>query len=339
MKQKLAAGKRILLVENDAGTAEMYQKILEGAGYRVKTADCCEAALAAVHEAAAPAGPSESGIDLVLLEIELGKGIDGAETARRILKRKELPLLFLSGHNDEERVARAADVPRFGYVLKQSGTAVLLSSIESALSLHSIIREKELRLKEIHHRVKNDLLFVSSLFQIQDSLAGDGTHRKVFEKAHNRLSVMMRVYDQLNDGHHGGMVSVKEMMEQLFKSIHCGKEGAAPIFDLHINDFLLPSRTGVALGIIANELVCNTMKYGFKKSGEPGRGSLSVRRPEEGTIELVVRDSGPGFPDPPAQRRDGGFGFTVIHALAGQYNGFVELKNDNGAVARVVLEG
>jgi PAS domain S-box-containing protein len=131
----------ILLVEDERIVALMEKKTLEGFGYSVLTASSGEEA----EEAAC-------GVDLVLMDIDLGSGIDGTEAARRILSRRNLPIVFLTAHSERECVEKVRGITRYGYVIKNSGDFVLQSSIEMAFELfaaHEKMRADEARLETL----------------------------------------------------------------------------------------------------------------------------------------------------------------------------------------------
>lgn len=118
---------RILLVEDEPVTAITTQRMLEKHGYRVAAAPDGEGALAMF---------SAQLFDLVLMDIDLGEGMDGTETARRMLERQDVPLIFLSSHTEPEIVDRTEAISSYGYVVKNSGETVLLASIRMAFRLY-----------------------------------------------------------------------------------------------------------------------------------------------------------------------------------------------------------
>jgi len=133
--------KTILLVDDESLIALSTKLGLQDAGYRVL--------VAASGEEAVEAALAEEGPDLVLMDIDLGPGIDGTEAARRILERRRLPIVFLSSHSESSYVAKVRGLTRYGYVSKDAGGFVLLSSIEMAFELfdaHERLRESESRL-------------------------------------------------------------------------------------------------------------------------------------------------------------------------------------------------
>ncbi len=131
--------KTILLVEDDTITAAIETKGLEQVGYRVVRADSGEAAMELIDKAG-------KHIDLILMDIDLGSGMDGTETAKKILENHDLPILFLSAHTEKEIVAKTETITNYGYVVKNSSFPVLDASIKMAFKLFDA--QKTSRLKE-----------------------------------------------------------------------------------------------------------------------------------------------------------------------------------------------
>ncbi|NBF40424.1 MAG: PAS domain S-box protein [Spirochaetes bacterium] len=120
--------KRLLLVEDEAIIALSEARLLRSHGYEVATASSGEEAIAAVD--------SDPDISLVLMDIDLGAGIDGTDAAEDILERHDVPIVFLSSHTEPEVVEKTEGITSYGYILKNSGEAVLLASIRMAFRLH-----------------------------------------------------------------------------------------------------------------------------------------------------------------------------------------------------------
>lgn len=128
--------KTILLVEDEAVTARIETHKLTSYGYRVKHTQTGEHAVDMVCRQGEP-------VDLILMDIDLGAGIDGTEAARRILQNRDIPVVFLSSHTELEIVEKTEKITSYGYVVKQSGITVLDASIKMAFKLHdSKMKEK-----------------------------------------------------------------------------------------------------------------------------------------------------------------------------------------------------
>lgn len=123
-----AIEKSILLVEDDVITAFKEIKQLQNYGYNIVHADSGEAALELVHN-------PENLIDLILMDIDLGEGIDGTQAAEEILQDREVPIVFLSSHTSHDIVERTEKITSYGYVVKDTGIVVLDASIKMAFKL------------------------------------------------------------------------------------------------------------------------------------------------------------------------------------------------------------
>ena len=122
--------KTILLVEDEVLIAMQEAKQLEKEGYRVIRAHSGEDAVAMVKKAS-------NTIALILMDINLGAGIDGTQAAQEILKENDIPILFLSSHTEPEVVAKTEKITSYGYVVKSSSPTVLFASIKMAFKLHA----------------------------------------------------------------------------------------------------------------------------------------------------------------------------------------------------------
>ncbi|MDQ7827156.1 MAG: PAS domain S-box protein [Candidatus Eremiobacteraeota bacterium] len=134
-KMNVTARKKLLLVEDQKVISIVEAQVIKRNGYEVTTVSSGEDSVEAVK--------TDPSIDLVLMDIELGEGIDGTEAARRILEIRSLPIVFLTSHSEREMVEKVRGITRYGYVIKNSGDFVLLSSIEMALELFYAHRRTE----------------------------------------------------------------------------------------------------------------------------------------------------------------------------------------------------
>ena len=126
--------KRILLVEDETLIAMSVAEELRKEFFSVETRGSGESAVEMISE-------SPDAVDLILMDINLGRGIDGTEAARRILAIRNIPVLFLSSHNENEIVTRTESITSYGYILKSSGITVLSASIRMAFRLNDALME------------------------------------------------------------------------------------------------------------------------------------------------------------------------------------------------------
>jgi PAS domain S-box-containing protein len=162
--------KRVLLVEDEALIAVGEMSNLQDYGYDAVHVLHGEKAIETINAADPP-------FDLVLMDVDLGKGIDGPETARRILKLHDLPIIFLSSHTSREVVETTELISSYGYVVKSSSITVLNASIKMAFSLH------EARLK-----IERDALKIASHQQALE--VSEIRYRSLFESAKDDIIIL-----------------------------------------------------------------------------------------------------------------------------------------------------
>jgi PAS domain S-box-containing protein len=201
--------------------------------------------------------------------------------------------------------------------------------------VRSLLAEKELILREVHHRLKNNLNSIGDFLDLQGAAAADGASREVLNKASLRVRSMLLLYDKLYKSAGILRLSVADYIPELVDRVTANFALAASIeVRKDIEAFELEAKILQPLGIIVNELLTNAMKYAFV-----GRraGSLAVTaRAEGGRAVLTVEDDGVGLPDSVSLDRPSGFGLTLVAELSAQIRGRARLERGRGT--RIVLE-
>ncbi|XDD45504.1 PAS domain S-box protein [Leptospira sp. WS39.C2] len=150
----IIADKSILLVEDEAILALYEKNQLEQGGYKVTHVSNGENAIQLMKN-------NESPFDLILMDIDLGKGLDGTETATHILNHKEIPIVFLSSHTEREIVKKTESITSYGYVVKNSGFTVLDASIKMAFKLfeaNELTKSKKEHLETVLHSIGDGVI-------------------------------------------------------------------------------------------------------------------------------------------------------------------------------------
>ncbi len=198
-----------------------------------------------------------------------------------------------------------------------------------------LLEEKELVLKEVHHRIKNNLGAVESMLRLQAGLRTDPETRTALEDAAGRVIGMEVLYDRLYRSEDFGSLSIREYLESLIPEIvRCHARSPGIRASVTAEDIPLDARTLSALGILVNELATNALKHAFPDREE---GNLSVRAARAGDrIRVVLADDGVGLPETVSLDSSSGFGMRLVGMLAGQLNGEIRVERDRGT--RFVLE-
>ena len=191
-------------------------------------------------------------------------------------------------------------------------------------------REKEVILREICHRVKNNLQVVESLLRIKSRSLADTTARGAFDNSMQRIRVMAMVHEHFYQTPNLDGVSLVAYLRGLIDgalAAHPGKPGKAK-FELDVEEFSLPLDVAIPFGLLMNELLSNCLEHGLPK-GSAGKIHVSVRRTANG-VRLVIKDNGIGLPEgfDPARRTT--MGLKLASGLARQLGGTLNFASSGG---------
>ncbi|PKN08721.1 MAG: hypothetical protein CVU73_05595 [Deltaproteobacteria bacterium HGW-Deltaproteobacteria-8] len=191
-----------------------------------------------------------------------------------------------------------------------------LAEEEVRRSLH----EKEILLKEIHHRVKNNLQIISSLLFLQAEYVIDPQDRSMFEESQKRISAMALVHEELYDSRDLSSVDMGDYVSRLVERVVASSDTSVRM-EFDVEDMRLPVTQSIPCGLVLNEMIMNAVKHAFK-SGREGRLRVSLLR-RGGQAELAVEDNGPGLPTDFNLESSATLGLTLITSLARQLGGSV----------------
>jgi len=195
--------------------------------------------------------------------------------------------------------------------------------------IRSLLREKELLLREVHHRIKNFMNTVCGLINLQKESTREQAAVKSLEDASNRVQNMMLLYDKLYQSTDFRQIPVKDYIPQLVDEIIDNFPNRSQVKIIkQVDDFIIDGKILQPLGIIINELITNIMKYAFKGRS---KGLITVKASREGDrIILEVRDNGVGMPEPVNYKNITGFGLMLVEMLTEQIGGTLRIERDNG---------
>ncbi|GAB6126656.1 sensor histidine kinase [Humidesulfovibrio idahonensis] len=204
---------------------------------------------------------------------------------------------------------------------------------EAEQVVRAALHEKTVMLKELHHRVKNNIQIVSSLLTLQAEYVVDPRDRVLFEESRKRLKTMSMVHEHLYASADLSSVDMRGYVEQLVRTL---VEGARPPVrtEFVLEDVRLPIIQCVPCGLLLNELVMNALKHAFAQAEDP---LLRVAlRPEGDDLVLAVEDNGPGLPEGFDLGGHGTLGLLLMGSLAQQLHGSLTAENGEPG-ARFVL--
>lgn len=199
--------------------------------------------------------------------------------------------------------------------------------------------ENETLLKEIHHRVKNNLQVISSLLDLQSDNISDQAALSAVEDGQSRVKAMALIHQNLYQNKSAGSISFRDYCGQLTKQLAAVYSFGKKIeVIVEIGEVSLDIDTAIPLGLILNELVSNSYKHAFEEEMD---GEIKIRLEilNEGEYCLIIKDNGPGLEDDFNISKTKSLGLRLVHRLSRQLYGKVEYIKDNGANFQVYFKG
>ena len=201
------------------------------------------------------------------------------------------------------------------------------------------LKEKEVLLKEIHHRVKNNLAVISSLFYLQSNYLHDERMKAIMQQSQDRVHSMAMVHESLYSHDNLAEVDFAEYVASLGARLVAsyGMDDRQIRLTTQLDPVHLGIDTAVPCGLVLNELITNAMKHGFPQAGR-GAVHLWLRHTAPGWLELGVRDDGVGLPPRFDMAAGSSLGMRLIRSLVKQINGQVTYQPaDPGTEVRIAL--
>ena len=343
--------------------------------------------------------------DVLLLDLNLpdSHGLETFQKAKN--KAPQIPIVILSGLNDEHIAIEAVKRDAQDYLIKGNVDSSLLTrsilyaierkSIEEELIKHrdhleelvdertrelqttnkklqkeieehnKSEEEKELLLKEIYHRVKNNLMVISSLLNLQSRYIKDKETLDVFRESQNRAKSMALIHEKLYRSEDLKRINFGEYIKTLVIDLYRTyvPDSSHIKLNMSVEDIMIDINTAVPLGLIVNELVSNSMKHAFPsiythqskndsfvspatescqsendKFPNPNEinGEITVNfKLDTGDFILTVRDDGIGFSEELDFKNTNSLGLRLVNSLTDQIHGKIQLKRDNGTEFRI----
>jgi two-component sensor histidine kinase len=199
--------------------------------------------------------------------------------------------------------------------------------------LKASLRDKEMLLKEVHHRVKNNLQVVSSLLTLQRDTLQDPMLRECFHESERRIRAMSLIHETLYQTTDVARLNVAQYLQTLSAQLlqSYGVDPHRIAFTTQLEAVVLSPDTAIPLGLILNELLSNALKHAFPH-GRSGTIAIELNTTSDGHATLHVRDTGVGFPEGLDFRETDSLGLQLVCALTEQLEGTIKLERDGGTV-------
>lgn len=201
------------------------------------------------------------------------------------------------------------------------------------------LKEKEILLREIHHRVKNNMQIVSSLLELQSARIKDEAYADMFKESHNRIKAMAVVHNKLYKSRDIANIDfdeyAKDIVHGLIKSYGFNENRIR--LSIETSGVTLGLDMAIPCGLIINELATNSLKYAFPEDRK-GEIKIELKPISEGEIQLRVGDDGVGMPEGMNFRNTDTMGLKIVTVLVEkQLNGNIKLDTGKGTVFQMLF--
>jgi two-component sensor histidine kinase len=197
--------------------------------------------------------------------------------------------------------------------------------------VQSSLREKEVLLKEIHHRVKNNLQVISSLLRLQSGYVKDENAKELFRESQNRVRSMALIHQKLYQSQDLARIDFNEyllsLLAMLFRSY--GTHSGTVNLETHVDPIFLDIDTAIPVGLLVNELVSNSLSYAFPEN-RPGTIRIDFRAVRDEEFALTLRDDGVGFPPEFDLDKVPTLDFRLVKILTSQLGGTLSCHRNGG---------
>lgn len=192
-------------------------------------------------------------------------------------------------------------------------------------TLRKNIEEKEILLKEIHHRVKNNLQIITSLLNLQTNTIEDEKVKAILFQSKTRIESMCKVHEMLYSSKNLSSINYGDYLKDLLNKLILNAKGESNQISLQlgISNLFLNINTAIPLGLLINELVTNSLKYAFPENGK-GTITITINSINDVQYELIYGDDGVGYASEISFKDAHSLGFQLIDSLSEQLNGVIK---------------
>jgi PAS domain S-box-containing protein len=221
---------------------------------------------------------------------------------------------------------------KFGLIIAQL-ISICIETMEKnkhKRSLERLLREKEILLSELHHRVKNNMALVASLINLQSGKAKDDYHKSLFEECRNQVVSVASVHSILYSSDSLEKLNLKTYFDQIIdlNMASFSKDVKNIKLITQIDEIYISISKSVPCGLILNEILINAFKHGLRHSQSPEL-LVELKKTSLGRASITIKDNGPGLNANANKNKS--LGLSLIHDLSEQIESDLEISNENGA--------
>lgn len=208
---------------------------------------------------------------------------------------------------------------------------------EQRTRLQQSLEEREALLREIHHRVKNNLQVISGLLSLQSGQSESEELKGIMREGQSRVKSMALIHQMLYQHENLSAIPFQDYLEALTRELKStyGRQASHVQLDIQAQQTKLDVDTAIPLGLIVNELVTNAYKYAFEEMGN--RISIHLRETGQGTFELDVKDNGKGLPQDFVLGKSQTLGLRLVQLLCRQLRADLSVESSGGTHFRMVF--
>ncbi len=283
--------------------------------------------------------------DVILMDLGLPDS-QGFRTFTQVHNQMpDLPIIIITGLEDEDLGLSAVKEGAQDYLIKgQVDKKLLGRTLKYAIErkqteedLKSSINEKDILLKETHHRVKNNMQVIHSLLNLQTHYAKNEEAVNVLKESQNRVKSMGIIHEKLYKSTDRSKIDFSDYVKSLTSDLldsYDVRETIIPVVE--IEDIKFNMETAVLCGLIINELISNSLKHAFPNN-ETGEVGVSLKLLDN-KYQLIVSDDGIGFPEEIDFKNTESLGLQLVNNITGQLDGEIDLDRSNGTKVTINFE-
>jgi PAS domain S-box-containing protein len=238
---------------------------------------------------------------------------------------------------------RCFDVKYYPYTnMKGEVTHCVVVSLDTTAyktaeeSTRRSLDEKELLLKEVHHRVKNNLQIISSLLNLQLNVITNKETREMVRESQNRVRSMALIHEKLYQSGNLAQIGLEEYLRSLTRDLFRSYGASGVNLRMEVEEIRLDVDTAIPCGLMVNELVSNALKYAFP-DGKEGEILVKCTQVSRDRVALTVADNGAGLPEDVERKAGESLGFQLIHLLVKQLRGTLDIVRGGGTTFQITF--